>query len=572
MSIESAPALKPSLTDAPDAVEATAEWNISSHLPRQVLERPFARSVVVPCERGSGGKVAYAHLTFEQLNALTDRYAHALVTGGIQRGDRVLILVKPGFDLIACIFAVFKAGAVAVFIDPGMGLAALVDCVAAIEPRGFIGVSKAQAALSVLGRRALRTVTTRLCVGGGMGWGAVCVDGRASADDVPFPVVPMRPTDPAAVLFTSGSTGPAKGVVYEHGMFQAQVRMLREVYGIEPGEVDLPGLPVFALFSVALGTTAVFPDMDPTRPARVDPSLFVETIQDHGVTYSFGSPTIWGRVSRYCASQKIQLPSLRRVLMAGCAVPPAVHERLEMILSADADTHTPYGATEALPVASASGRELKETFAATREGAGTCVGRPLPEVRVRIIAIDDECIERWSDAKLLPAGERGEIVVSGPTVTKQYCERAEATRAAKINDEDGTLWHRMGDMGYVDETGRLWFLGRKSQRVVTTDGTLYPAACEAIFNEHPHVLRSALVGLGELGSQTAVIVVEPEPGAFPTGGSQKTFAAELLELGQAQPHTAGIQRVLFHRSFPVDLRHNAKIRRGELAVWAAKQK
>jgi olefin beta-lactone synthetase len=555
----------------PAAGKPTAENNIAAHLPRQAVERPYARSVVVPRDRGSDGKVAYAHLTFEQLDALADRYAHALVKDGIQRGDRVLILVKPGFDLIACIFAVFKAGAVAVFIDPGMGLGGLVDCVAAIEPRGFIGVSKAHAAFSVLGRRALRSVTTRLCVGGGMGWGALCVDGRPSPDDAAFPVVPMRPSDPAAVLFTSGSTGPAKGVVYEHGMFQAQVRMLRDVYGIEPGEVDLPGLPVFALFSVALGTTAVFPDMDPTRPARVDPTLFVESIQDHGVTYSFGSPTIWGRVSRYCAAQQIQLPSLRRVLMAGCAVPPAVHERLETILSGDADTHTPYGATEALPVASASGRDLKETFAATREGAGTCVGRPLPDVQVRIIAIDDEPIEAWSGATALGIGERGEIVVTGPTVTKEYCERPEATRAAKIKAEDGTLWHRMGDMGYLDPEGRLWFLGRKTQRVVTSEGTLYPAACEAIFNEHPHVLRSALVGLGERGSQTAAIVVEPEPDAFPTSNSLATFTAEVLALGAKHTHTAGIQRVLFHRGFPVDVRHNAKIRRGELAVWAAKQ-
>jgi acyl-CoA synthetase (AMP-forming)/AMP-acid ligase II len=257
--------------------------------------------------------------------------------------------------------------------------------------------------------------------------------------------------------------------------------------------------------------------------------------------------------------------------MAGCAVPPAVHERLETILSGDADTHTPYGATEALPVASASGRDLKETFAATREGAGTCVGRPLPDVQVRIIAIDDEPIEAWSGATALGIGERGEIVVTGPTVTKEYCERPEATRAAKIKAEDGTLWHRMGDMGYLDPEGRLWFLGRKTQRVVTSEGTLYPAACEAIFNEHPHVLRSALVGLGERGSQTAAIVVEPEPDAFPTSNSLATFTAEVLALGAKHTHTAGIQRVLFHRGFPVDVRHNAKIRRGELAVWAAKQ-
>lgn len=567
----SSPALDVSADAATSAELGPSDpFNIAHHLPRQAAERPYARAVVIPRERGKDGRRAYAQATFLQLNQLCDRYAHALRAAGVQQGQRVLILVKPGAELVAVIYAVFKLGAIAVFIDPGMGLGKLVECVSRIEPAAFVGVSRAQMALALFGRRALATVKVRALVGGGLGWGALDLDQAAQrASDQPFEIAPTTASDTAAVLFTSGSTGPAKGVVYQHGMFQAQVDHLREVYGIEPGEVDLPGLPVFALFSVAFGATTVFPDMDPTKPAQHDPKLWVEAIEDHGVTYSFGSPAIWWPVARYCREQGIQLPSLRRVLMAGAPVPPALHEQLAELLGPDARTHTPYGATEGLPVSTIDGQTLIETFAATREGAGTCVGRPLPGVDVRVIAIDDQPLASFEQAELLGSGQRGEIVVAGRQVTQEYCELPEATAAAKIR-EGARIWHRMGDMGYLDDEGRLWFLGRKSHRVESAAGRLYPVACEAVFNEHPRVYRSALVGIGERGAQTPAIVVEPQPGHFPRGAAaRETFRAELAQLAQAHEHTRGIERFLFHESFPVDLRHNAKIRRGDLAVWAS---
>ncbi|RMG09406.1 MAG: peptide synthase [Planctomycetota bacterium] len=560
-------------TLAPSAA-SSARLNIAHHLPRQADERPHQRALVVARGRGRDGRTAYAQLTFAQLDALTDRTAHALRSTGVEPGDRVLILVRPGFELIASIYAVFKIGAVAVFIDPGMGLGPLARCVERIAPRWFIGVSRAHLALTLFGRRALRTVRGRFLVGGGPGLGAIDLDALAAAcPPTPFPLAPTRADDTAAVLFTSGSTGPAKGVVYEHGMFDAQVRQLRAVYGIEPGEVDLPGLPIFALFSVALGATTVFPDMDPTRPAALDPARWVEFVQDHGVTYSFGSPAIWRRVVRHCQARGLQLPSLRRVLMAGAPVPPWLHEALLAdVLAPGADTHTPYGATEALPVASITGRDLADSFARTRRGEGICVGQPLPEVEVRIIAVDDGPLASFDDARLLPPGERGEVVVHGPTVTKAYCELPEATATAKLRDGKGRVWHRMGDVGCLDEDGRLWFFGRKAHRVVTGSETLYPVAVEAIFDEHPRVFRSALIGLGDRPAQRPAVVVQPEEGAFPVSrAARAAFCEELRALGARFPHTAEIERFFFHRAFPVDLRHNAKIRRGELAAWAARQ-
>jgi acyl-coenzyme A synthetase/AMP-(fatty) acid ligase len=375
----------------------------------------------------------------------------------------------------------------------------------------------------------------------------------------------------AAILFTSGSTGPAKGVVYEHGMFDAQVQAIQGCYDIRPGEVDLPTFPLFALFSVAMGMTSVIPDMDPSHPARVDPLNIVEPIRDNHATNTFGSPALWARVAEYCVDRGIRLPSLRRILIAGAPVPYRLVEMLHRVINPEADVHTPYGATESLPVASISGREVhSDCTARTRVGAGICVGKPLPGIDLRIIRITDESIGTWPEELVVPAGEVGEIVVSGPVVTNEYFGLPAATTAAKIGDGD-RLWHRMGDVGYRDAHGRIWFCGRKAHRVTTGQGTMYSVRCEAVFNEHPDVLRSALVGVGPPGRQIPVMVVEPEGGRLPSRSRQEAIRDELLQLARANDLTRSIETILFHRRFPVDVRHNAKINREALAAWAARR-
>jgi acyl-CoA synthetase (AMP-forming)/AMP-acid ligase II len=249
-------------------------------------------------------------------------------------------------------------------------------------------------------------------------------------------------------------------------------------------------------------------------------------------------------------------------------VPWPVLDRLQKVLSPSAEIHTPYGATEALPVSSITGREVLDKHQArSRRGAGTCVGTPLPGVTLRVIRITDEPIERWSDDLIVPAGRIGEIVVAGEVVTREYFGQPEATALAKIRDGE-RFWHRMGDVGYLDQVGRVWFCGRKAHRVLAAGGTMFTVPCEAVFNEHPSVFRSALVGVGRPGMQRPVIVVEPEAGKFPRGSRRRLFAAELQELGQGGQLTREIRDVLFHRSLPVDVRHNAKINREKLAVWA----
>ncbi|MEE2752235.1 MAG: fatty acid CoA ligase family protein [Myxococcota bacterium] len=545
------------------ATAAPKSFNIASTLVEQSTARPFQRGVVFPDGRDSAGRVAWTHLTFRDLNKLSDEYARGLVSTGVQPGDRVSLLVKPCLEFIPLVFAIFKIGAVPVLIDPGMGRKEFLACVQHIQPRVLIG-EPIVFALKGLFSKSFQSVKIQITMGRSTWWwGGSTLEQCRIASEEPFPTVVSQRHDEAAILFTSGSTGPAKGVTYTHGIFSAQVSHIQEMYDIQPGEIDLACFPLFGLFSMAMGMTVVIPDMDPTKPALADPRKLIEAIQTQGCTSAFGSPAIWKNVAKLGLQESVQLPSMRRILMAGAPVPVWMHEAFQNILPEGAQLHTPYGATESLPVSSIASHEvLQDTQERTRNGGGSCVGQPAPGVDIRIIKITDEPISDWSDAKEMPVGGIGEICVRGEVVTREYKGRPEQTAAAKIWQGDEPF-HRMGDLGYFDDQNRLWFCGRKAHRVRLEDGQeMYTVPCEAIFNAHPLVYRSALVGV----SGNPILVVELEPGVE---AKKEALVEELLELGRANPLTQNIHRVLFHAAFPVDVRHNAKIHREELAVWAA---
>ncbi len=552
----------------------TEFYNVAAGLAEIATRAPYRPGIIFPAGRDTRGRAKYIQFTFQQLNEEVDRYAQGFSTFGICQGERVLLMVKPGPELISIVFALVKMGAVPVLIDPGMGRRAFLQCVVETEPAALIGIPLAHILRSVL-PKSFATVERSVMVGHVPFLADVTLSALRTASPAPFPVVPTTTEDEAGVAFTSGSTGIPKGVVYTHGIFRALVTLLRDEIGIREGEVDLALLYIFALFNPALGVTTVIPDMDPTQSAKVNPAYVVEAIRTHGVTNAFGSPTIWKRVAPYCLEHGFALPSLKRVLMAGAPVPPdLVHTLLTRILHEHAEINTPFGATEAMPLTYMNGREIvAETAALSTEGQGMCVGRPLPGITVRVIRIVDEAIPTWDPSLVLPQGEIGEIVANGPVVTHTYLNRPEQTRLAKIKHSDGSVWHRMGDTGYFDEKGRLWFCGRKSHRVITAEGTWFPVLCETIFNRHPKVARTALVGVGKPGGQSPVLVVEPKPGDFPYAIlDQQKFTLELMALGAEYAHTRAIQQVLFYPgTFPTDVRHNAKIQREKLADWAAKR-
>ena len=552
----------------------SAPCNIAASLPRAAREHPERIAIRCP---GRNGRYDVA-LTYAQLDARSNAIAAGLAQHGIVRGTRTVVMVRPTPEFFLLMFALFKAGAVPVLVDPGIDRRALKQCLDEAQPEAFIGIPLAQLARTLLGwaKMARVRITT-----GTRAWLADATLAQVERDGdrmlskgmlsngVAPPPTDTQPDDTAAILFTSGSTGVPKGVVYRHRHFVAQIDMLRGAFGIEAGGVDLPTFPPFALFDPALGLTSIIPDMDPARPARANPRRLVQAIERFGVTQLFGSPALLAVLARH----GVHLPTIQRVLSAGAPVPADVVAQMRALLPDDAQLFTPYGATECLPVTVIEGRELQQTREATERGAGTCVGRPVAPNEVRIIAIDDDAIAEWDDALQVKPGHVGEITVAGPSTTDRYFNRDAATRLAKIHEArpDGgeRIVHRMGDLGWFDPDGRLWFCGRKSQRVVTTDSTLCTEQVEPVFNTHSDVRRTALVGIGARGAQRPVLCVELRDGI---GRDQHARIADALRhIADGQVHTARVEAFLFHPKFPVDIRHNAKIGREKLAAWAEQE-
>lgn len=537
--------------------------NIADTL-RQVAEKRADNTGLIEAKTGK-------KLTFEQLEALSDQYAFYLKENGVASGDRVMLMVKPSADFICLTFALFKVGATIILIDPGMGYKNLLRCIDGVKPTVFVGIPKA-CIFKTIFRKNFRSIKKTFCCGMDFGLfgGDISKKVRKERKDK-FQIYQPETKDLAAIIFTTGSTGPPKGVRYEHSIFSAQLCHIRDYYGISSEDIDQPAFPLFALFSTALGACAVIPDMDPTQPARVNPDIFIQSIKKYGVTYSFGSPAIWNVVSRHCLEKGTRLNSLKKVLMAGAPVPGELVERVFASISEAGHIFTPYGATESLPIVSMNGKEIvEETWPLTQKGKGTCVGRSLPGISIRVIKLSDEVIQHIGDTRTLEANTIGEIIVKGDVVTRGYENNVRETELSKIKDEDG-FWHRMGDTGYLDDENRLWFCGRKAHRVETAKETKYTIPCEAIVNNHEAVFRSALVGVTDKtcsDKQEPVMIIEK---VKDKDVSNSKLLGEIKELCKKSELTHDINHFLIHPSFPVDIRHNAKIFREKLAVWAEKE-
>lgn len=538
---------------------AAASGNIARRFAAMATWIPNQAALVTP-----RGKTSYA-----ELSKLVDRYAHGLAKAGIARGMRTVMMVPAGEDFFALVFALFKLGAVPVFIDPSMGFKPMGKAIADSEAQAFIGIPKAHVA-RLLGRWGRKTLRRHVTVGGRFGGQPLA---ELATSDAPFEAADTGRDDVAAILFTSGSTGAPKGVLHTHGSFDVQTDFVRDQFGVAPGEVHVATFPIFALFDLALGATAVLPPGDVTRPAKIDPKVVIDAVETSNATCMFGSPAVldnlgrsWGR---HGSGDEPRMTSLKAIISASGPVLPGVLDRLDRMVSPDTTVYVPYGATEGLPISLIGHRDALQLAARWAAGEGLCIGRPLDAVELAIIGITDDAIASWREAWQLAPGVVGEIVVKGPIISRAYLD-AEANRKAKIYDEHGQVWHRMGDLGRVDAEGRLWFFGRKNHRVETPDATLYTIACEAIFLQHPHVQRAALVGVGERGAQQPVMCIETAPVRL--RGGPKALEEELLAWAERHAQTAEIETILFYPgSFPMDIRHNSKIFREELARWAARQ-
>ncbi|QEG43507.1 fatty acid CoA ligase family protein [Roseimaritima ulvae] len=551
----------------------SVDRNVARRLSKVARLVPSGIAIAQPEGRPpASGPRSYQAVTFEELDQRTDAIARGLLDWGVQPGMRLAMLVPFGTDFLTLTFGLLKAGVVVVLIDPGMGRRNMIRCLQDASPDGFVAIPQAHAIRSLL-RGRFPQARWNVTVGRKWGWGGETlpqIERRGAAAQCDFPI--RQDSDSAAMIFTTGSTGPPKGVHYTHGIFNHQIDLIRSRYKIHAGGRDLACFPLFGLFDAVMGVTTVIPDMDPTRPADVDPRRVVEAVEQWEIDQAFGSPALWNTVAGWCVKQKVRMPTLRRVLSAGAPVPPQTLAMLRSVIHEDAEIFTPYGATESLPIASIESREvLTETAHQSRRGAGTCVGSRFDAIEWKVIEINDQPIATIDEVQPVPAGEIGELMVSGPVVTREYLTRGDQNAFHKVRDGE-RVWHRVGDVGYLDDAERFWFCGRKSHRVQTAAGTLFTVPCESIINTHQDVYRSALVGLGNAPDQQPLLIVEPYESARPRDkAAEQRLVDELKHLAASQPLTATITDIRIHRGkLPVDIRHNSKIFREQLAAQYSK--
>lgn len=521
--------------------------NISLRITEMASKLPQKKSVV-------HGQSFY---TFQEFEERSNQMANTFKKMGITKGARTLLFVTPRLDFSVLTFALFKIGAIPVLIDPGMGIKNLLRSVSQVKPEALISIGRVHWLRRLL-PSFFSTVKINISLDP--------VGGRThflyqdlQNESKNFDAEKMEDHESSAILFTSGGTGIPKGVLYTHGILNAQTDALKEMFSLNENEIDLPGFPLFALFTLAMGMTSVIPDMDPTAPAKVDPKKIIRNIIENQVTFVAGSPAIWDKVGKYCLKHNIQFGSVKYVVMFGAPVRAEIHQMYKKILPFG-DTYTPYGATECLPVSLISGSEVLGKL-----GVGTCIGLAAPGVEIKIIKTSDipeSCLIEQATMQI------GEIVVAGKQVTLSYFEMSEETKKSKIYMGQ-KIWHRMGDLGYLDQNQNLWFLGRKSHRVEGSLRTYYPMEMEAPFNKHHLIKRSALISLSLNQEIIPALVIERLDGQteFDPG-----FLREVWELGQRTEATQAIKHFFLHPKFPVDVRHNIKIDRLELSGWAQTQK
>jgi acyl-CoA synthetase (AMP-forming)/AMP-acid ligase II/pimeloyl-ACP methyl ester carboxylesterase len=530
---------------------------------RMVEKSPLSNAVIAPSFFADN--VSYTHLNYDSLFQLVNKYQRGMSELGLRSGDKVIMLVPAGIEFLALSFAVMGRGAIPVFIDPGMGLTNLLACIEDISPQAFIGSFKAQ---------YLRLRYKKLFAGlkfhimahewlffGGPNLSFLKKFSSRSMESVGSSGISL-------IAFTSGATGKPKGVIYTDEMVAEQLRIFSEIFELKEGSKDLPLLPIFSLFNLANGICSVFPPVDASNPLSLEPEKLIRIIYDLDVQYSFGSPTLWNKIAEYCVRSGSKLTPLRKILMAGAPVGKEVIEKVMSFLD-NGEIYTPYGATEALPVTFVSSKDiLNNVDKPSKTGEqGTFVGKPVPGLEARIIEASDSPLASIDNAKILGNFEIGEIIIKGKNVSSQYWDLPDATMRSKIKDKTG-VWHRMGDMGYLDENGNIYFCGRKAHVVSIDKKVYYSIPLERIFNQHQKVKRSALVSLYD--GKEAGIVIEPQPEFWPESQPEREqFRLELLALAANHPLSKDITKIFFHRSFPVDARHNAKIFRDKLGKWAS---
>lgn len=488
-------------------------------------------------------------VTFAELHRRVNGIAAGLTATGVQPGQRIAVLIPPSVDLVAAVYGCWRAGAVTVIADRGLGLRGLGGAVRAAHVDWVVGPPSALAAARTLRwaphARSIAVHYRRVL-------GAVATLDELAASTAPVPPEPS-PSDVAAVLYTSGATGPAKGVRYLHGQMAAQRDALAGLYGISADDRLVAAFAPFAMYGPALGITSTIPDVDVTKPGMLTAEALAVACAAVDATIVFASPAALANVVRTSVAPDPRLARIRLALSAGAPVPIATLRAVARLMPS-AELHTPYGMTECLPVAD---HDLVAIEAAGR-GRGVCVGRPVDGVSVRIAPLG---FDPTLSVDALASPSTGEVLVQAPWCSDGYDQLWRTEHDARPSDVDGQVWHRSGDVGHVDSDGRLWIEGRSVHVIHAVDGPVTPVPVEVAVECLDGVDSAAAVGIGPVGCQQLVVVVQDPHGA-------DGLADDVLTGRVRAAVSYQVAAVMTLRQLPVDIRHNTKVDRTAVAEWA----
>lgn len=476
--------------------------------------------------------------TFSELEQRINLFCHRLKVLGITPGSKVLFFVKPNEDFAAITFALFRIGAVIIFIDPGMKKKYFFECLKEVEADAVIGIKRVHILLSAM-KKKLPSIKIKINLTSSRFLGSMPLYRNLYANDQKVTFYEPKVDELAAILYTSGGTGKPKGVEYTHEIFINQTKMLQEEFNLTYKDSDIPCFPLFSFFTLSMGMTNYLPPIDVSKPSKANPRKLYMAIIKNEATFVAGSPAIWTKLADYCEKYHLTIPSVKYLVMFGAPIPKSIHDKFSKILL-NGEVYTPYGATECLPVANISTSSLKVS------DKGICVGKPLNGVEVKIIKNTNEVIDRIDE---INNTQIGEILVTSKNVTKKYYKQEVETLNSKIIVEN-TTWHRMGDLGFFDEDGHLWFCGRKKHCFEYNGKYFYTIPQEMKFNKVKGVKKSALI-LTSLGPK---LVIEKE----------ENYDLDLIK-NEIFNIEASIKDIIIEKELPVDTRHNIKIDRTALS-------
>jgi acyl-CoA synthetase (AMP-forming)/AMP-acid ligase II len=483
-------------------------------------------------------------VSFSELNRQIEVIASQLVKSGLCAGDRVLLAVPMSIETYVVMLAVMKTGMITMFIDPAHSAASVTKILSAWPPAAVVSTR------SILLFRylvpELRKIPKRFVVDA-RSRGAVRLSFESSDDDNSGPIK-RSPADSALLTFTSGSTGEPKPVLRTHGFLRQQLRILDEIADVREGDVDYVAMPMFVLFNLASAMTSVIPAADMKRPGRADPEIIFRQMLSERASRAVASPALLERLANYCLVKGLRLQDMRCFSTGGGPVSPRLARKLKRIAPNTA-VKMVYGSTEAEPIACLNDCDVSIGDRQRMErGDGLLVGKPVPGCRVRIVrsvpgAPIEPCSHGEFEQRTMAVGEIGEIAVNGDHVLRGYADSLR-DRATKI-EVDGSIWHRTGDAGYFDETGRLWLVGRCSAAIHDRRGTVYPFQVEYAVTAVNGIRRAALVGYN---NQRVLVLETPD----------RDFGSDCIPAARCIAEYS-IDRIIMARRIPMDKRHEAKI-------------